>query len=199
MGELITVTPRRAAIWARVSSTDQHTANQLAELRHWAASRSLDIAAEYVTEDSAWSKANGNGKGAEFDRQRDALLEGARLGRYMVVLVWGVDRFSRRGAEDMLSFVRRLTDTGCELWSLKDPWTESTTDPMTRELLFSVFATIGRFESERRAQRIRAGLARRKAEGRPIGRQPGAKDKPGKPRKRSGYIARWERERATRS
>jgi hypothetical protein len=47
-------------------------------------------------------------------------------------MCWGIDRLSRRGAEDMLGFVRRLTDTGCELWSLKDQWAESTRDPMIR-------------------------------------------------------------------
>jgi hypothetical protein len=38
-----------------------------------------------------------------------------------------------------------------------------------------------------------AGAARR--EGKPVGRQPGATDK--RPRKRSGYVARWRRERDT--
>ncbi len=45
-------------------------------------------------------------------------------------------------------------------------------------------------ESKRRSERIQAGLARRRAEGRPVGRQPGVKDR--KPRKRSGYVAAWE-------
>jgi DNA invertase Pin-like site-specific DNA recombinase len=113
------------------------------------------------------------------------MLEGARLGRYGLVLTWGIDRLSRRGAEDMLSFVRRLTDTGCRLWSLKNPWAESTADPMTRELLFGAFATIARFESERRSERTRAGIRRRKeVDGLPAGRQPGAADK--KPRRKSG-------------
>ena len=181
----------RAAIWARVSTAEQNTANQLAELREWAAARGLEVAQEFVTEDSAWSR-NGNGtKGAEFDRQRGDMLEGARLGRYSVVLTWGIDRLSRRGAEDMLSFVRRLTDTGCRLWSLKDPWAESTADPMTRELLFGVFATIARFESERRSERTKAGLKRRKeVDGLPVGRQAGTKDR--RPRKRSGYVGAWE-------
>jgi putative DNA-invertase from lambdoid prophage Rac len=95
-----------------------------------------------------------------------------------------------------LRFVRRLTDTGCALWSLKDPRAESTTGPMTWELLFSVFATIARFESERRSQRIRASLARRKAEGNPVGRQQGSADR--RSPKRSGYVACWARERAER-
>lgn len=48
-----------------------------------------------------------------------------------------------------------------------------------------------------RSERVKAGLARRKAEGKPVGRQPGTLDK--RPRRRSGYVARWERERDERS
>jgi putative DNA-invertase from lambdoid prophage Rac len=181
----------KAAIWARVSTTEQFTENQLMALREWAAARGLEVVQEFVTEDSAWAAKSGtNGKGAEFDRKRSELLEGARLGHYHVVLTWGVDRLSRRGAEDMLSCVRRLTDTGCRLWSLKDPWVESTSDPMIRELLFGVFGTIARFESERRSDRIKAGLARRKAQGLPVGgRAVGSKDR--KPRATDGYVAAW--------
>lgn len=184
----------KAAIWARVSSADQETANQLRELGQWAKDRGLEVAAEFVTEDSAWANGNGNGrKGAEFDRKRAELLEGARLGRYSVVLTWGIDRLSRRGAEDMLAFVRRLTETGCQLWSHRDPWVESMSDPFARELLLGVFATLARFESERRSARTKAGLKRRKErDGLPIGRQQGAKDKTD--RKRSGYVSAWESE-----
>ncbi len=48
-------------------------------------------------------------------------------------------------------------------------------------------------ESARRSERIRAGLERRRAEGKPVGRQAGATDK--SQRRRSGYVARRERER----
>lgn len=40
--------PSRCAIWARVSTDEQESGNQLAELRQWAARRGLDVAAEYV-------------------------------------------------------------------------------------------------------------------------------------------------------
>jgi putative DNA-invertase from lambdoid prophage Rac len=186
----------RAALWARVSTEEQYNENQLAELRAWAARRGVEVVQEYVTEDSAWATGNGGSKGKEFDRQRRALLEGARLNRYGVVMVWGVDRLSRRGAKDMLGVVERLTDDyGCALWSLNDPWAESASDPMIREMLFSFFATIARFESQRRSERTKAGLARRKAQGLPVG---GANHKRGKDkRKRSseGYVAAWTPER----
>jgi DNA invertase Pin-like site-specific DNA recombinase len=58
----------------------------------------------------------------------------------------------------------------------------------------SLYAWMAAEESRRRSERTSAGLERRKREGLPVGRQPGATDK--KPRRRSGYMARWERERA---
>jgi DNA invertase Pin-like site-specific DNA recombinase len=182
----------KCAIWARVSTVDQKEANQLPELRELAAARGLEVATEIITKDSAWQAGVGkaNGKGAEFDSKRTALLEGARLGQYGTVLVWGIDRLSRRGAEDMLAFVRKLSDTGCKLISVKDPWVESLSDPMVREMLLGIFGTVARFESERRSERIKAGLARRRAEGKPVGRAKGATDH--KPRRRSGYVAAWE-------
>ena len=47
--------PSRCAIWARVSTDEQESSNQLSELRQWAARRGLEIAAEYVVDGaSAW-------------------------------------------------------------------------------------------------------------------------------------------------
>ena len=113
--------PVRAALWARVSTSDQKTANQVDVLRDWAQRRGLDIAVEFITEDSAWQNGNG-AKGKEFDRTRDELINGARLGHYTVVLVWAVDRLSRRGIEDTLATMRRLYEHGCDIWSHQEPW-----------------------------------------------------------------------------
>jgi putative DNA-invertase from lambdoid prophage Rac len=126
-----------AAIWARVSTSDQTTSAQLAELHRWAADRGLDVAAEFVTEDSAWQ--NGNGKGAEFDRKRAELVNGARLGRYSVVLVWALDRLSRKGILDTLGTLRQLYDVGADVWSHQEQWLV-TTEPRMRELLVSFMA-----------------------------------------------------------
>jgi DNA invertase Pin-like site-specific DNA recombinase len=192
MSGIETGTARKCAIWARVSTTDQHAGNQLAVLRQWAAKRDLQIAAEFATEDSAWagSKA-GNGKGAEFDKSRVALLDGARLGRYDVVLIWAIDRLSRRGPEDTLATLRRLAEYDTDVWSHQESWLRTST-PELRELLVGIFAWLARQESQRRSERIRAGLARRRAEGKPVGRVRGAGDK--KPRRRSGYVASWEQD-----
>jgi DNA invertase Pin-like site-specific DNA recombinase len=146
----------------------------------------LDVTAEYVLDGaSAW-------KGEHRELLRRALHD-ARGGRYDVLLVWALDRLSREGIEATLRAMRQFSDRGVPVWSLRESWTE-TSDPHVRELIAAIMAWVARMESERRSERIRAGLARRKAAGLPVGRQPGAADT--KPRKRSGYVARWERERA---
>ena len=178
--------PVKCAIWARVSTEDQFAANQLATLRAWAEARGLEVTAEYVTEDSA---SGAKGKGADFDKARAGLVDGARLGTYSVILTWAIDRLSRKGVEDTLKTLRQVYEHGADVWSHQESWLQ-TSDPAMRELLVSVFAWMAKQESDRRSERTKLGLARRAAEGKPIGRQPGSRDK--KPRKRSGYVAAWE-------
>jgi DNA invertase Pin-like site-specific DNA recombinase len=185
----------RCAIWARVSTSDQHADNQLAVLRQWAADAGLQVAAEFVTEDSAWQGAKaGNGKGAEFEQRRLAMLAGVRAGSYTVILIWAIDRLSRLGSEDMQRYLRRLAEAGADVRSNQETWL-NTADPLTRELLVGMFATLAKFESQRRSERIKLGLAAKKAKGEQVGgRVKGAKDK--KPRATDGYRQRWARERA---
>jgi DNA invertase Pin-like site-specific DNA recombinase len=179
--------PTRCAIWARVSTDQQESGNQLAELRAWAARRGLVVVTEYVLDGaSAW-------KGEQRDQLGRALAD-ARLGRFEVVLCWALDRLDREGVESTLGLLRRFQAAGAPVWSLREPWTE-TADPQMAELLGAIYAWMARMESQRRSERVRAGLARRKAAGLPVGRQPGAAD--GGPRRRSGYVARWERQRET--
>lgn len=180
--------PVRAALWARVSTVDQHAGNQSDVLRDWAERRGLDIAAEFITEDSAWQNGNG-AKGKEFDRTRDELINGARLGHYTVVLVWAVDRLSRRGIEDTLATMRRLYEHGCDIWSHQEPWLV-TSEPRMRELLVSFMAWMAEQESARRSERIKAGMERRKREGKPVGgRVKGSRDR--KKRSGEGVKAAW--------
>jgi DNA invertase Pin-like site-specific DNA recombinase len=182
--------PARCAIWGRVSTEDQHTENQLTMLREWADALGMEIAVEYVTEDSAWAdRSNGTGtKGAEFEAQRSAMLAGVRRGTFTVILVRAIDRLSRRGTEDMMRYLRLLAENGADVRSDQESWL-NTADPFAREILIGVFATLAKYQSEQRSRNIKAGLARKKAAGEKVGgRKPGAKDK--RPRKRRGSPVR---------
>jgi len=112
-----------------------------------------------------------------------------------VLLVFALDRLSREGVEATLGLLRRFHDAGCPVWSLREPWTE-TADPHMAELLAVIYAWMARADSDRRSERVKAGLDRCRRDGLPIGRQVGARE--ARPRKRSGYVARWERDRTIR-
>jgi DNA invertase Pin-like site-specific DNA recombinase len=166
----------KAAIWARVSTSGQHTDNQVHVLREWAARRGFQVVAEFVTEDSAW--ANGTGaKGKEFDRQRRLLVRGAKAGDYGRVLIWSLDRLSRRGIGDTIGVLEELDDAGAVVCSAQQEWLE-TGDPRMRQLIISVMAWMAEMESGIRSERIKAGLNRRRRdieEGRIDGRIGGSK------------------------
>src|SRR6185312_8843079 len=159
----------KCALWVRCSTDDQHPEGQVHELREWAANRGLEVVREFVTEDSAWTKRQGrngaNGKGDEFDRQRAALLDGARFGEYTIVLSRSIDRVTRRGAEDMLAFTRLLTETGCALWCREDPWVEALNGPFAwfaRDILISVTASLHKLSSQQKSIAIKDGIAERR-------------------------------------
>lgn len=169
-----------AAIWARVSTTEQETANQVPVLEGMARARGFTVARQYVVEESAFTGSH--------RAVLSAALEDARRGAYEVLFVWALDRLSREGVEATLCLLRRLDERGVRVVSHEEAWLDGPSE--MRELLSALFAWVARQESRRKSERVKAGLARRKAAGLPVGRQPGAKDKTR--RKRSGYVARWE-------
>jgi DNA invertase Pin-like site-specific DNA recombinase len=172
-----------AAVWLRVSTTDQDSDNQAPDIAQFTAHHGYDVRATFRVDDSAWK----NGGGPEYRAALDALLNDAWRGEFTVLVVWALDRITRNGPEDALRLIRRLRECGCVLVSVKEPWLNGS--PEVTDLLVAFAGWMAERESARRSERIRAGLARRAAEGRPIGRAIGAKDR--KPRKTDGYKARY--------
>lgn len=178
-----------AAVWLRVSTGHQDSDNQVPDVERFAGHHGYEIAERYEVSDSAWK----NGGGAEYKATLKRALDDAHAGKFSVLIVWALDRIVREGAEDALRVFRQFRQRGCIVVSVKESWLNGS--PEVQDILIAFAGWMAERESARRGERIRAGLARRQAEGKPVGRQPGAADKA--PRKRSGYVARWERERAT--
>ena len=151
----------KAAIWLRVSTDEQTTANQLAPLAEYAERRGLEVVEVF---DISGVSAFG-GKQDVFLRK---VYEQARRGKFQVLLCWSLDRLSRDGIEHVLRTVRRFDEVGCQIWSLQESWTEVSGE--LRSLLFSVTAWVAQMESKRRSERTKAGMARAKAAGRHVGR-----------------------------
>ena len=169
----------RAAVWLRVSTGQQHAENQLPGLQAWAARRGWEVVKVYEVQESAWRGAH--------QRSLSEVYADARLDKFAILLVWGLDRLSREGVAATLEIIERLGRYGVQVLSLQESWTE-VEGPM-QELLLSIVAWVARMESNRRSERTKAGLARAVSEGKRLGRPVGSKDR--KQRRRSGYFRRY--------
>lgn len=169
----------KAAIWARVSTAEQETQNQVLQLTAHAERRGDEIVATYEAEESAY-------KGKHL-KQLSEVYEAARLGRFRVLYVWALDRLSRQGTLAMLEIIDTLERYGVRVVSLQESFTES--DGPERELYLSIIGWMAKQESARRSERTKAGLERVKSEGKTLGRPKGATDK--RQRTRSGYFRRY--------
>jgi DNA invertase Pin-like site-specific DNA recombinase len=174
-----------AAVWLRVSTGHQDSDNQVPDLEAFAAHHGHVIKCRYQVSESAW---NGGTDAGDYRRTLQRALDDAWAGKFAVLIVWALDRITREGAEGALRIIRQFRERGCAVISVKESWLNGS--PEVQDVLVAFAGWMAQQESQRRSDRIRAGLARRRAEGRPVGRQPGSTDK--KPRKRAGYVASWE-------
>ena len=174
----------KCVLWLRVSHQDgsQDSANQRGPLEAEAARLGLDVVKVFDVSGSAWTPGRVQGQVSE-------LVAGVQRGAYSHILLWSLDRLTREGLEATVRAVRRIEEAGATLVSLQEPWLASAGE--MKPLLLAFLGWAASFESTRRSERIKAGLAKRKAAGLPVGRQPGSKDK--SQRRRSGYYARYGR------
>src|SRR5260370_11164352 len=178
----------KAAVWFRVSTDHQEAANQAAGIDQFTAHHGYTVARRYEISESAW---NGGKEGGDYRAAIQRVLDEAHRGEFSLLVVWALDRITREGAEGALRLIRQLRERGCTLVSVQESWLNGSST--VQDILVAFAGWMAQQESARRSERIRARLARRRGEGQAVGRRPGAQDKG--PRRRSGYVARWERER----
>ena len=150
---------KRAVLYMRVSSLDQHPETQLHDLRHLAAQRGYQIVQDY-TDRISGVKAKRPGLG---DLMRDA-----RRGRFDVVLVWACDRIAR-STRHLLETIDELNHLNVEFVSFRE--SIDTAGPLGRAIIV-IIGAIAELERNLIVERVRAGMRRAKLEGRHIGRRP---------------------------
>src|SRR6195256_2405922 len=151
---------KRAAIYLRVSTTDQTTANQERELREIASRSGLDIVKVY--KDHGISGAKGRDKRPGFD----ALCRDATKRQFDVVMAWSVDRLGR-SLQDLIQFLSELHSLGIDLF-LHQQGLDTRTP--AGKAMFGMMGVFAEFERSIIKERVRAGLARAKSEGKQLGR-----------------------------
>ena len=129
----------------------------------------------------------------EHRRALQRMLDDAHRGEFSVLVVWAVDRLCRQGIEELLRLIRELGERNVSLVSHQEPWlngTDATTELLARRRMGRHARVI------RRSERIRAGLARRRAEGKPIGGAASKRGKDKRPRRTEGYRQAWARRKS---
>ncbi len=156
----------KAALYLRVSTTEQNVDNQLPALEAYAESRGWQIVETYRENESAWR--------AGHQRELARLLADIRGGKrkYDVLLIWALDRLSRQGIGPLLQLINSFEVYGCHVVSVNESWTHPDAGPM-REMFIAMSAWAAKFESDRRSERTLAGLERVRATGVRLGRPPG--------------------------
>jgi DNA invertase Pin-like site-specific DNA recombinase len=148
---------KRAALYLRVSSVDQHPETQLYDLRQMATQRGYEIVAEF-TDRISGVKARRPGL--------DDLMRDGRRGKFDVVLVWASDRIAR-SVRHFLEVLDELNRLNIEFVSFREQI--DTGGPLGRAIVV-IIGAIAELERNLIIERVRAGMRRARLEGRHIGR-----------------------------
>ena len=150
---------KRAAVYLRISTLDQHLETQLHDLKALAESRGFQVIQVYEDRSS----------GARASRPGlDRLMSDARQGKFQVLVVWSCDRLAR-SVRHFLETLDELNRLGVEFLSFREQL--DTGGPLGRAVVIIVGA-IAELERSLIVERVRAGLRRAKLEGRRLGRRP---------------------------
>jgi DNA invertase Pin-like site-specific DNA recombinase len=147
------------ALYLRVSTDKQETENQAIQLRDFASKQGWQVVKEYTDCES----------GAKADRaQFKQMFADASRRKFDLVLFWALDRLSREGVLQTLTYLNRLESYGVGFRSFTEPFFDSC--GVFKDAVIGIMATLAKQERVKRSERTKAGLARVKASGKTLGR-----------------------------
>lgn len=147
----------RVGLYARVSTHDQQTLPmQLSSMREYVERRDWTVAA----------KVSEIGSGAKEHQKCEELLKMARRREIDAIVVWRLDRWGR-SLVDLVSTLGELGDLGVGFVSLTEALDLTTPTGRAMAGLLAVFAE---FERDILRERVKAGIAQAREEGKPHGR-----------------------------
>jgi len=154
------MTPKRIAVYARVSTDKQTCDNQLLELRATAERCGYTMVGEYV--DAGISGAKGRA-----DRPAlDEMMKDAQRGKFEMIFCWSIDRLGR-SLQNLVELMNDLRTLKIDLIFLQQGLDTSTS---SGRMMFSVFGALAEFERNLISERVIAGQKRARARGVKFGR-----------------------------
>jgi DNA invertase Pin-like site-specific DNA recombinase len=151
---------KKAAIYARVSTSGQTVSNQLQELRKVAERHGWEIVHEY--KDSGISGSKGRDKRPQFDQ----MLKAANRREFDIIMSWSVDRLGR-SLQHLVEFLGDIQHKGVDLYLHQQNIDTSTP---SGKAMFQMVGVFAEFERAMIQERVKAGLARARKEGKTLGR-----------------------------
>ena len=149
---------------ARESDREAERHNALLPL-----SRIMSTRKRFSTQEASSGRNPGGTSGKRCDRAEfQAAFEAASRREFDCLLFWSLDRFSREGVLETLQHLQRLTGYGVAYRSFTESYIASI-GPF-RDVVISLLAALARQERIRLSERVAAGLARARKEGRVGGR-----------------------------
>ncbi|MGI2335726.1 MAG: recombinase family protein [Dehalogenimonas sp.] len=157
----------KVALYARVSTRDkdQNPEVQLSAMRDYCQRQGYEIIGEYVDKASA----------ADFVRRESwvKLMKHAATRKFKGVLAWKLDRVFRDTVM-ALTVVRRLRAWGIDLHLITQP--ELSVAGPAGDLMLTIYAGFAQFEKDQIRERVNAGIALARKEGKVFGRRPAGVD-----------------------
>jgi len=150
---------KRAALYLRVSTVDQHPESQLHDLEAMAKQRGFEIVQRY-TDRVTGTRARRPGL--------DDLLRDARRGQFDVVLVWACDRLAR-SVRHLLEVLDELNRLHVEFISFRE---QLDTGGALGRAVIVIIGAVAELERSLIVERVRAGMRRARLDGQRLGRPP---------------------------
>lgn len=154
--------PEKAAIYIRVSTDEQNPKNELEDCIQLCKTRGWKI--EGIYEDKGISAYKDKSKQVN----KQILMEKARKGEIKHIVVWAIDRWTRKGGVELLTELNILLSYGCQLHSVKEQWLDELNIPgeigvHVRNFLTGIVGWIAKLESIKISERVKASIAFKKA------------------------------------
>jgi DNA invertase Pin-like site-specific DNA recombinase len=151
---------KRVAIYARVSTNGQTVNNQLRELRRVAKRQGWKVVGEFT--DHGISGAKGRAQRPQFNK----LCKAATRREIDLIMSWSVDRLGR-SLQHLVTFLGEIHAKGVDLY-LHQQGVDTSTP--AGKALFQMCGVFAEFERSMIQERVKAGLARAREQGKKLGR-----------------------------
>lgn len=142
---------KRVVIYGRVSTQDQETENQIAQLKRYVEVQTWELGA--VITDSV-----SGGKGIDARKGLEQVFSMAHKRQFDVLLFWSLDRLTREGSRKTIEYLSRLESLGVDWHSYTELYLSSL--GVFKDAIIAILSALARQEKIRIGERTKAGMER---------------------------------------